>query len=140
MNHAEARSAQAGFTLIELMVTVAIVAILAAIAYPSYQNHVLKTRRTAAQGCLLEHVQFMERAYTTNLTYEAAGGGAPALPASQCERELEAFYDFQLDSVANRAFSLSASPKGAQDKDKCGKLGIDQSGAKTAVGGADSCW
>ena len=57
-----------GFTLIELMVVVAIIAILAAIAYPSYTNHVVKTRRAAATACVMEAAHFMERYYTTNLT------------------------------------------------------------------------
>ena len=69
-----------GFTLIELMVVVAIVAILATIAVASYEYAVTKSRRSAAANCLQERAQFMERYYTTNLTYV----GAPSPPA-QCD-------------------------------------------------------
>ena len=60
-------------------ITVTIVAILAAIAYPSYQSHVTSTHRSAAKACLSEYAQFMERYYTTNFTYD---GAAPALACS----------------------------------------------------------
>ena len=60
-------SVQQGFTLIELMIVVAIIAIIAAIAYPSYINSVVKTKRAAAEGCVSEYANYMERYYTTNL-------------------------------------------------------------------------
>ncbi|MFI3186333.1 MAG: prepilin-type N-terminal cleavage/methylation domain-containing protein, partial [Methylococcaceae bacterium] len=58
------KQSQAGFTLIELMVTVAIVGILAAIAYPSYQDSVRKSRRADASGALLGLANAMERHFT----------------------------------------------------------------------------
>jgi prepilin-type N-terminal cleavage/methylation domain-containing protein len=54
---------QKGFTLIELMIAVVVIAILAAIAYPSYQDSVRKSRRADAKSALMEHAQFMERTY-----------------------------------------------------------------------------
>ena len=68
-----------GFTLIEVMITVAIIAVLTAIAYPSYESHVTKTRRAAAAGCLLERAQFMERFYTTNLSYLDSANSPPPI-------------------------------------------------------------
>ena len=74
-----------GFTLIEVMIVVAVIGILAAIAYPSYQESVTKTRRSAAQGCLVEMAQFMERFYTTNMRYDqTAAGVAVALANPTC--------------------------------------------------------
>ena len=130
-----------GFTLIELMIVVAVVAILAAIAYPSYQSHVVKTRRAAAAACLTEMAQYMERYYTTKLTYEDASP-----PAGSCANELGSFYAFALDGSAEaRTYSLKATAKGAQAKadKKCGDLSLNQAGVRSvSVDGASvpQCW
>ncbi len=137
--HGGRRRLVSGFTLIELMIAVAIIAILASIAYASYESSVIKTRRGAAAACLMERAQFMERYYTTNLTYVDAPD-----PAA-CEADVARFYvvSFDGDPTA-KAFKLQAVPQPPQDtKDaKCGTLTIDQTGQKGRSGTAavDDCW
>ena len=129
----------AGFTLVELMIVVAIIAILGAIAYPSYIEHVRKTRRAAAAGCMMEASQFMERYYTTNMGYDKDKGGAAlaGLPASGCQTDLTDYYGITLESKSATAFSIKATRKGTQLKDtKCGDLTIDQKGTKSNQGGS----
>ncbi len=136
---ARGRARQSGFTLIELMIVVLILAVLMAIAYPSYNRHVMKTRRAAAEVCLQERVQLLERYYTTHLSY--AGASAPA----QCD-DISNFYTIGWtggDEPTAREFSISAEPQGAQTKDEqCGTLSLDQAGTRGISGSGEvaQCW
>ncbi len=129
-----------GFTLMELLIVVAIVGILAAIAYPSYREQVVRTRRATGTACLLEAAQFMERYYTTRMTFVGAN---PALP---CQASMTAHYLIPAPAVATAtAYTLTVVPQGAQAvaDTKCGTMGINQAGIKTESGTATSagdCW
>lgn len=136
-----------GFTLIEIMVVVAVIAILAAIAYPSYQQSVAKTRRSAAQGCLVEMAQFMERFYTTNMRYDQnAAGVAVALANPNCRAEMAAFYTFSFvaGQPTQSTYTIQAVPQGGQASADagCGTLTLTQAGTKGRSGTAalNSCW
>lgn len=138
-----------GFTLIEMMIVVAVIAILAAVAYPSYQEHVAKSRRAAAQGCLVEYAQFMERFYTTNMRYNQTSGASPvavSLPATSCSNDLANFYSFVFaDSQPTAStYTIEARPQGSQATVDagCGTLSLTHTGVKGRSGSADlnACW
>lgn len=129
-----------GFTLIELLIAIAVVAILAAIAYPSYQRQIMQSRRAKAQVCLSELAQFMERFYTTNMRYDqTAAGAAVVLPATSCSADLAGQYNFGFNAPATATtYALSATAIGSQVKDTgCTVLSLNNAGQKTPAAG---CW
>ncbi|PKO39022.1 MAG: pilus assembly protein PilE [Betaproteobacteria bacterium HGW-Betaproteobacteria-6] len=120
-----------GFTLIELMVVVAIIGILASIAYPNYLEYMRQTRRSSVEGCMIERTQFMERYYTANMTYANA-----ALTA--CEGSIADAYTVAFSAQTATTYTIQATPKGVQASDKCGTLTITHLGAKTPT--TAGCW
>ena len=126
-----------GFTLIELMVTVIIIGILAAIVYPSYIEQVRKTRRTNAESDLVELASFMERYYTQNFTY-LSGGNAVTLPFTESPKDgTSKYYDLKV-AATKTTFTLSAVPKNSQASDSCGTLTLTQTGQHGAA--KSDCW
>ncbi len=131
--------------MIELIITVAIVAILATIALASYEFAVTKSRRAAAATCLQERAQFAERYYTTRMSYVGLPDPAdPANPA-QCQ-DLGNFYVVSLVGVPTAtAYQMQAAPINSQlaNDTKCGTLTINQQGVRGEGGSAttaDECW
>ncbi|WP_178114697.1 type IV pilin protein [Pseudomonas saliphila] len=131
---------QVGFTLIEVMIVVVIIGILAAIAYPSYVNHVTRTYREAAKACMSEYAQFMERYYSTNLTYDIDAGAVPALNCSSASN-LDTRYTISLDNLAQRSYTVVAEPINVQlaNDTTCGELRLSHTGDKSATS-VDACW
>ena len=141
--------AASGFTLIELMIVVAIIAIIAAIAYPAYQKYVVKTKRAAAEACLSEYANYMERFYTTNLRYDQdSSGNATVLPNLDCasvqNTGADYNYSFANNTLGRSTYTIQAAPQGTQaSRDtQCGTLSLDQAGTRTVsgTGTVGDCW
>lgn len=143
---------QRGLTLIELMVAIAIVAILAAVAVPSYQNYIRRSARADAKAVLMEAAGFMERYYTANGRYTTSTGDAPSLTGlTQSPKDGNARYNITVSATA-QSYTLKATPTGAQAGDPCGSLTLTHTGVKGVsadvdgdgtVGDADdiqTCW
>ena len=129
-------SKQKGFTLIELMIAVAIIAILGAVAMPSYQNYVMQANRAAAKTILHENAQFLEQFYTTNNLYTGA-----VLPFLQSPRTgAVAHYNVSLQAVAAATYTLQAVPVGMMAADTCGALTLTNTGVRGAGGDVATCW
>lgn len=139
------KSSQAGFTLIEVMIVVAILGILSAIAFPSYQEHVRKARRVDAQTALMELSQFMERYYTSNGRYLSTQNKAPTLPFTESPKDSTSKsyrLGFADDSPTASGYVLEAVPQGAMLNDTCGTLTLSNTGAKGQGQGESlaTCW
>ncbi|MHB9101711.1 MAG: type IV pilin protein [Sulfuricella sp.] len=130
-----------GFTLIELMITVAVIGILAAIAYPSYQDSIRKSRRADAKSALLNAAQSMEKFYTENSKYTGATVGT-VVPASSTD----GYYTLSFSVAPSAAaYTLQAAPttKGNQGADKCGNFTLSSTGVKgvnSGTLGVADCW
>jgi type IV pilus assembly protein PilE len=131
-----------GFSLIEVMIACAIVAILAAIAYPSYVSSVQKSRRAEATAALLAVAAQMERYSTEKGTYATAtlGAAAPAIFANHTENS---YYNLSLSNLASTTYTVSAVPAAIQATDPCGTFTYTESGTKNVSGGSwdkSQCW
>ena len=136
---------QHGVTLIELMVTVGIVGILAAIAIPSYSEYVHRGYRTEAKAILLENAQFLERNFTESNKYDKnSSGNNVVLPFTTSPKTGTALYNISA-SLSTTTYTITATPVtgGSMSNDKCGSLSIDQLGQKTVASAtldANTCW
>lgn len=131
--HHSKNKLQSGFTLVEILIVIAILGILNAIAMPSYSSYIQQSRRADIQQVILQQAAVLERQYTRV-------GGYPetyTFPDSE-------FYllSYQSDAASGESdgsqYYIQAKPIASQSDDSCGKLGLDQTGTKHSedVG----CW
>jgi type IV pilus assembly protein PilE len=133
-----------GFTLIELLAVVALVAILVALALPSYQAHVQRGLRTEARAGLLQAAHWLERVATARGLYPADAAEFPA--SLQTVPSGSYRIAFEPADAEGSGYTLTALPLGTQAGDRCGGYTLDQAGVRglAAAGASDAlkaeCW
>jgi type IV pilus assembly protein PilE len=133
MCQVSARGLGRGFTLVEMMIVLAIIAILAAIAIPNYTEFINRGRRAEVKACLLQNAQIQERRRTVENSY----GGVPGCPAN-----VALYYTIAIDATAT-TFTLTATRTGSMAGDVCGDFTFNERGLQGAVNGtrdAGECW
>jgi type IV pilus assembly protein PilE len=121
-----------GFTLIELLITVAIVGVLAAIAYPSYRSYVVRNNRAAAQSALMDISQRQQQYVIDNRAYAATTSALNLTPPAN----VSAQYTISIATTAGPppTFTATATPVAGGTQSADGALSIDQAGNKTPAG------
>jgi type IV pilus assembly protein PilE len=131
----------AGFTLLELIITVALIGVLACIAYASYSSFLLKTHRADALTALLQEQMTLERCYAEHTSYSKDCDFLPEFPKTTPQGH----YTIDLTQLSTHEYLLLATPLGSQKYDReCGSFSIDQTNLKSAVDTAGAikidCW
>ena len=141
---------EGGFSLIELMITIVIIAIITSIAYPSYRDNVRRGDRSEARAALLENAQYMERFFTENSSYDKnVAGSDPVLPRTVTPANAtgtQVKYEISIKNKAATTYTLQAVPKNGATTDYCKTLTVNNLGQKSVDGTptngmtADTCW
>ncbi|WP_281687550.1 type IV pilin protein [Pseudomonas citronellolis] len=128
----------AGFTLIEMMIVVAIIGILAAIAYPSYQEYVLRGNRSEGQALLNDAAARQERYFAQNNIY----ADTTAKLGYSSAMSITSLYQLSIgdDDDLATTYSLTATPQGRQARDSCGALTLNAAGTRGSASGSADCW
>jgi type IV pilus assembly protein PilE len=132
-----------GFTLIEMMITVAIAAILVAVALPNYTEYVRRGARAEARAALLQAAQWMERGATAGGHYPIEAGTVHQFPAAMTTVPSGRYAISAVTDAAGSTFTLTARPQGAQASDKCGSFTLTHTGVRGVTGTTETvqnCW
>lgn len=140
------KKAGGGFTLIELMIAVVIVAILASIAIPAYQQYVIRSYRNVAKGDLMEIQQWMERNYSLTGRYDQDPSGqaitAPLFTKSPRDGTGSRYVISFSVAPSQEKYTLLAAAQSNQNDTQCGDLTLSSAGDRTAskTSAVNICW
>ena len=130
-----------GFTLIELIIVVAIITILVGVAFPAYTESVRKASRSDAKAELTDVAQRLQRCFTAYSTYNNSGCGVATEYGGGSVISQEGLYNVTA-TINATTFTLTAAPAGKQASDKCGSLAQTNTGLRgvSTSASVDECW
>lgn len=135
------RASNSGFTLVELMIVVVIIAILAGIAYPSYRNYTVKSKRSDAYAGLTEAATDQEKFYSQNMRFATSMAALNSLNGLSATTRMSPDGHYAITTTGGTTYTLTATAQGAQATadTSCPTITLSSSGVKSGASGA-SCW